>query len=182
MEVVQHTTYAREILKRTLSLFPAFIRKKRHQVCLITCVTIDHINLFISNIYNLRHFRIAIVFPTEFLRNDDGMMCKNIDNTTIKTFDFRNAEILDESVALETCEKYCSQIPTCWGCSLICHGRSAVCDSGDWSAISGCKRPEYSRDINRILISRKPSNTINNIFPSNGPHKKRCPYKEFHDF
>ena len=64
---------------------------------------------------------------------------------------------MDETEALEACQKYCSRNPTCWGCSLICHDKNTICHSGKWNAISECDRPERLGVNETTLTSQKPS-------------------------
>ena len=101
--------------------------------------------------------RETIVFPSEFQQKDGGITCKNISSNTIKKFEFPDDFHLDETEALETCQKYCSRNPTCWGCSLICYDGSTSCYSGKWNAISECDQPERLGVDERTLTSRKPS-------------------------
>ena len=104
------------------------------------------------------------VFPSEFQQNDGGITCKNISDNTINTFDFPNEFLLDETDALETCQKYCSRNSRCWGCSLICHDGSNICHSGKWNAILQCKILERRVRANgRTLTSLKPRNNIKYI-------------------
>ena len=116
-------------------------------------------------IYNIDNTSVSlIVFPSEFRQNDDGITCKNILSNTIKKFDFPNVFLLDETEALEACQKYCSRNPTCWGCSLICHDKNTICHSGKWNAISECNRPErlgvYERTITSQKLSKDSTATI----------------------
>ena len=100
--------------------------------------------------------RDTIVFPSEFQQKDGGITCKNISSHTIKKFEFPNVFLLDETEALETCQKYCSRNPTCWGCSLICHDGNTICHSGKWNAISECDKSDPSGLAERTLTSQKP--------------------------
>ena len=101
--------------------------------------------------------RETIVFPSEFQQNDGGITCKNINNHTIKKFDFPNDFLSDNTEALEICQKYCLSYPTCWGCSLICHDESSICYSGMWNAISVCNVQKRLGVDERIRTSQKPS-------------------------
>ena len=119
------------------------------------------IDYFIHRVftYNVRNTNLyVIVFPSEYQQKDGRIACTNIISNTIKNFDFPNGFLLDETEALETCQKYCSRNPICWGCSLICHDGSNICYSGKWIAISECDRPERLGVHERSLTSQKPSN------------------------
>ena len=155
--VAQRTTYARRTLRRTLKPFLACIKKEKQQVCLRVTVTIQHKihGVSIYNIYNENVF--ILVFPSEFQQNDGGITCKNINNHTIKKFDFPNDFLSDNTEALEICQKYCLSYPTCWGCSLICHDESSICYSGMWNAISVCNVQKRLGVDERIRTSQKPS-------------------------
>ena len=128
-------------------------------MCLAVTVEIYHNNIVHKVfIYNVRNTNFCIiVFPSEFQQKDGGITCTNITSSTIKKIDFPNDFLLDETEALETCQKYCSRNPNCWGCSLICHDGSTICYRGKWNAISDCDRPERLGVNERTLTSQKPS-------------------------
>ena len=84
-------------------------------------------------------------------------MCKDTSNNRIKKFDFPHDIILDESEALQSCEKYCARNSTCWGCSLVCRNGSVTCHSGEWNAIAGCRALVHSEADSKTLTSQKPS-------------------------
>ena len=131
-------------------------------MCLAVTFEIYHnkfIDYFIVHkvfIYNVRNTNFSIiVFPSEFQQKDGGITCKNISSNLIKKFDFPNEFLLDETEALETCQKFCLRNLTCWGCSLICQDGSTICYSGKWIAISECDRPERLGVHERTLTSQK---------------------------
>ena len=109
--------------------------------------------------------RICIsVFPSEFQQKDAGVTCKSISTNVIKVFDFPNEFLLDKDDALQTCQKFCSRNPTCWGCTITCNEESIICHSGKWNAISECRSPERVRADEKHLTSLKPSKNIEGIF------------------
>ena len=137
------------------------VHKKRETIGLFTSHYQDYFaKCYVIHglvIYNIHITTVSlIVFSSEFQQGDGGITCKNISDHTIKKFHFPNDFLLDETEALETCQKYCSRKPTCWGCNLICHNGSNICYRGKWNAISECNIPERLGVEERALTSQKP--------------------------
>ena len=111
----------------------------------------------------MQFFIILIVFHSEFQQKEKGGHCKDTNNSIIKTFDFPNQFLSDKSMALEICQKYCSNNRMCWGCNLICYGDSVSCHNGKWNAISECEIQEDNGVDIRPMINQKPGTSFSKV-------------------
>ena len=69
----------------------------------------------------------------------------------LKKFSFPNDAMLNASIALSECNRYCGRIKSCWGCSIECN------DSCQWNAIPECGHEEKWNGLMVGDISQKPS-------------------------
>ena len=93
-----------------------------------------------------------LAFQDDFIRLKNGKTCNHTNENVLKTFAFPSNFFLNETMALNACEIYCSTNKACWGCSRHCKKDCY------WMAISDCKNPQNSLDHVRYTVSQKPGN------------------------
>ena len=95
-----------------------------------------------------------LVFAEEFIRKKDGNVCPNNTDFNLKEFIFPTEIYPNTSLALEECERYCTEKENCWGCSKQCR------DHCRWIAVADCEQHQHQINRVEIITSVKPGSNF----------------------
>ena len=85
------------------------------------------------------------------MRSKKGNRCQKNNLNVLKRFKFPDEFMIDASMALGECEKYCAMKEICWGCAVHCNGGDC-----QFNAITECGRNESWTGLIDGDISQKP--------------------------
>ena len=96
----------------------------------------------------LNFLPFVLVYPADYIdsRND----CVITKENTLEMFSFPTEMMPNSSMALIQCEKYCAEIPECWGCSSF--GNEVY----SWYAIRDCQSGNETTQIGYATPQQKP--------------------------
>ena len=101
----------------------------------------------------MQTFVLILVYPGDFIYNENESRCLRIDSNILKEFTFSTTLTPNSSIARYQCEHYCSTRLECWGCENYC---DQTCK---WSAINKCEQERNVSVGKETNISQKPGNT-----------------------